>query len=104
MTYPLNIQNVGEDTYIVMSKGHHDVHEFMRAVRAEGYAWLLGMPQHVWMRAVPTRRDGYRFMYHKARPGSRGAFPCTYAWEDYGPTAYVAPDLPQPVQHPDQRT
>ncbi|KVD52493.1 hypothetical protein WM11_25760 [Burkholderia ubonensis] len=45
-TYPLDIQNVGDDTYIVMSKGHHDVHEFMRQVRADGFDWPLGMPKH----------------------------------------------------------
>ena len=27
--YPLDIESVGEDTYIVMSRGHHDVREFM---------------------------------------------------------------------------
>lgn len=99
MTYPLSIQSVGGDTYIVMSKGHHDPHEFMRAVRADGYTWPLGMPQHVWMRAVPMRRHG--IMYREAKPGARGAFPCTYAWEAHGDRAYVVPDA-QPVQQDDR--
>lgn len=92
MTHPLKIENVGEDTYILMSKGHHDLHEFMRAVREAGYDWPLGMPAHMWMRAVPTRDTGYRCKYVEATPGSRGAFPCTYAWEAYGPYAYAPPD------------
>ncbi|MEA3169392.1 MAG: hypothetical protein QOI97_2340 [Pseudomonas sp.] len=28
-TYPLAVESVGGDTYIVMSRGHHDVREFM---------------------------------------------------------------------------
>lgn len=27
--YPLDIESVGEDTYIVMSRGHHDLEQFM---------------------------------------------------------------------------
>lgn len=27
--YPLDVESVGSDTYIVMSKGHHDFTEFM---------------------------------------------------------------------------
>lgn len=99
MTYPLEIQNVGEDEYILMSKGHHDPHHFMRAVRDAGYDWPLGMPRHVWMRAVPTRIPGYRCMYHEVLPHARGAFPATVAWECYGEGMYVPPEqqnLPQP--------
>jgi hypothetical protein len=89
--YPLDIQNVGEDTYILMSKGHHDQHEFMRAARADGYNWPLGMPTHEWMRAVPAPKDsGFRCMYVEAKPGARGAWPCTYAREAYGDDRYEA--------------
>lgn len=86
--YPLCVENVGEDTYILMSKGHHDVHEFMRAVRAD-YSWPLGMPTHEWMRAVPAPKgSGYRCLYVEAKPHSRGAFPATYAREAYGEDRY----------------
>ena len=89
--YPLCVENVGEDTYILMSKGHHDVHEFMRAVRAEGYTWPLGMPTHEWMRAIPAPKDSdYRCLYVEAKPGARGAFPATYAREAYGEDRYEA--------------
>lgn len=82
-TYPLQIENVGEDTYIVMSRGHHDADEFMRAVRAAGYDWSLGKPSHRWMRSVPTRKEGYRCLYVEANEGARGAWPATYAHESY---------------------
>lgn len=88
--YPLDVENVGEDTYILMSKGHHDVHEFMRAVRA-GYSWPLGMPTHEWMRAIPApANSGYRCLYVEAKPGARGAFPATYVREAWGDDSYEA--------------
>lgn len=90
-THQLKIQNVGEDTYILMSKGHHDPHEFMRAARAAGYEWSLGMPTHEWTRAIPaTEESGYICMYVDAEPGARGAFPATYAREAYGDDRYEA--------------
>ena len=89
--YPLDIKNVGEDVYIVMSKGHHDPHEFMRAVRDAGYDWPLGKPTHEWMRAIPAPKDsGYSCLYVEAEPGSRGAFPATYSHEAYGDDMYDA--------------
>lgn len=89
--YKLDVENVGEDTYILMSRGHHDVHEFMRAVRADGYTWPLGMPTHEWMRAIPAPKDsGYRCLYVGAKPHARGAFPATYAREAYGDDRYEA--------------
>ncbi|KWI31966.1 hypothetical protein WT71_10500 [Burkholderia stagnalis] len=88
--YPLEIENVGGDTYIVMSKGHHDVHEFMKQVRADGYDWPLGMPQHVWMRIVPSRVPSVICRYVESCQGARGAFPCTYAWEAYNERRYEA--------------
>lgn len=88
--YPLSVENVGEDTYILMSKGHHDVHKFMRAVRAD-YQWPLGMPTHEWMRAIPAPKgSGYRCLYVEAKPGARGAFPATYAREAYNEDRYEA--------------
>jgi hypothetical protein len=95
--YPLDIVNAGEDTYIVMSKGHHDPHEFMRAVRAEGYEWPLGMPEHKWARAVPTKEAYRSCIYVFTEPHARGAFPATYSWEAYGDDRYevlVAPNGP----------
>lgn len=85
--YPLEIENAGEDDYIVMSRGHHDPHEFMRKVREEGFDWPLGMPTHRWVKMTPCR-NGY--LYHFVFKGTRGAFPATYAHEAYGEDRYEA--------------
>ena len=84
-TYPLDIQNVGGDTYILMSKGHHDPHEFMRKAREEGYSWPLGFPTHQWVKVTPAR-DGH--WYHLVPEGTKGAFPATYAHEAYNERRY----------------
>lgn len=88
-TYPLEIENAGQDTYIVMSRGHHDPHEFMKKVRADGYTWPLGMPSHHWVKSVPASRDsGYDRLFVFVEKGTRGAFPATYSHEAYGDETY----------------
>lgn len=87
--YPLEIENVGEDTCTVMSRGHHDPAEFMLAVRADGFDWPLGMPKHIWLRCVPPP-DGYATWYVEAKAGARGAFPATQCWEAYNDETYEA--------------
>ncbi|MDR6381780.1 hypothetical protein [Paraburkholderia caribensis] len=87
--YPLDIENVGEDTYIVMSRGHHDPHAFMRKVREEGYDWPLGMPSHRWVKMTPANDGGeHSCFYNFVDEGTRGAFPATYAHEAYGDDRY----------------
>lgn len=79
-TYPLEIESVGSDSYIVMSRGHHDIAAFMKAA-VEAYPdWRLGGPEQVWCKTTPTR-DGWR--YNFVKEGARGAWPATYCWE-YG--------------------
>lgn len=82
--YPLDVRSVGDDTYIVMSKGHHAPEAFMAAVRAEGYGWPLGRPEHKWVKAVPCRCGQHTCHYElrDEKPGP-GWFPATYAWEHY---------------------
>lgn len=84
-SYPLDIQNVGDDTYIVMSKGHHDPDEFMRAVREAGYDWPLGKPEHKWVKATPCPPScGEHTCHYTIEDEHRpGRFPATYAWEHY---------------------
>lgn len=90
-TYPLKIENVGEDTYILMSRGHHDPHEFMRQARADGYDWPVGMPKHYWTKRIPAApSSGYTCHYVIVDQGTRGAFPTTYAHEAYGADQYEA--------------
>ena len=88
--HPLDIENTSKDGYSVMSKGHHDPHEFMRAVRNAGYTWSLGMPVHKWVLAVPTKLDDRSCVYVFTEPHARGAFPATYAWEAHGEDRYEA--------------
>lgn len=88
-TYPLEIENVGEDTYTLMSRGHHDPHDFMRQVRADGYTWPLGMPKQIWLRCIPPP-TGYSTYYVEAKAGARGAFPATQCWEAYNDETYEA--------------
>lgn len=88
--YPLDVENVGSDTYIVMSRGHHDIHDFMSAVRQEGYTWPLGVPDHRWAKVVPDRTGDCAYKYCFVNEGARGAFPVTYAWEAYDKERYEA--------------
>lgn len=46
-SYLLEIENIGGDTYTLISRGHHDPAAFMVAVRKAAYDWPLGMPQHM---------------------------------------------------------
>lgn len=87
--YPLDLENVGGDVYSLMSRGHHDPHEFMRQVRADGYTWPLGMPKHIWLRSVRPPQ-GYSTWYVEASGPGRGAFPATQCWEEYSEDTYEA--------------
>jgi hypothetical protein len=95
-TYPLEIENCGEDTYILRSKGHHDPDEFMRAVRADGYDWPMGYPRHVWCKTVPvpsgnTDECGYYDAIYAIVPqGARGSYPITISQEAAGERLYEA--------------
>ncbi len=78
--YPLDIQNCsGDDCQTLMSKGHHDAAAFLAAAEEHWGAPLNGFdkPMHDWWRATPDSTGEYKFMYHPAKPGSRGAFPVT---------------------------
>lgn len=86
--YGLEIENVGEDVYILISRGHHDMHGFMRKVREEGYDWPLGVPKHVWMKTRPSRNSGYRCFFDVVPEGTRGAWPATHVQEAWGEDSY----------------
>lgn len=85
--YPLQIENVGEDTYILMSRGHHDIHEFMKEVR-EHYNWPLGVPKHLYVKAIPDNTGSRTCSYVFVDENTRGCFPVTYTWEAYGEYSY----------------
>lgn len=81
--YPLELVNVGEDTYCLMSKGHHDKAAFMAKVAEEYPGWPMGEPEHTWHRMMPDPSEEFAALYYPAEPGSRGAFPATWTTEDY---------------------
>lgn len=90
-TYPLEVESIGEDVYIVISKGHHDIHDFMRKVRAEGYNWPLGVPKHIYMKTRPARPgSGYNCFYDVVSKETRGAWPATHTQEAWNEDAYEA--------------
>jgi hypothetical protein len=82
MKYPLDVESVGEDTYIVMSRGHHDLEEFMAAAVESRPSWCLGGPVHVWVKTTPGHGTHDR-LYNFVKQGARGAWPATYCFE-YG--------------------
>jgi|GEM_PF-760154 len=95
-TYPLDVEQCGGDTYIVFSKGHHDPHEFMKAVREGGWAWPLGFPTYHWVKRVPVPAGHTEelgdcdWQYVFVKEGTRGAYPATYAHEAFGDDRYEA--------------
>lgn len=88
--YPLEVESIGEDVYIIISRGHHDIHEFMKTVRREGYDWPLGVPEHIWMKTRPSRDSQYHCFYDPVPEGTRGAWPATYVSEGGGEHSYEA--------------
>lgn len=88
MNYPLQVESIGSDTYIVISRGHHDIHAFMAAVR-EDYAWPLGVPRHIWMKTRPAPSgSGYGCFFDVVPEGTRGAWPATHAQEAWNVDRY----------------
>lgn len=81
-SYPLDITSVGEDTYIVMSRGHHDLEQFMVEAVKERPNWKLGGPIHVWCKTTPSNGT-YDSLYNFVLEGTRGSWPATYCFE-YG--------------------
>ncbi len=76
------------DEYIVMSRGHHDIHDFMKAVRADGYEYPLECLSIVGPRLSPIRLVSTATSFVFVEEGTRGAIPVTYAWETYGKEVY----------------
>ena len=79
--YPLEVESVGSDTYIVMSRGHHDLGAFMEAVNKDFESWNLKDPKQVWCKTVPDRSGRLKERYIIVNAGTRGAWPATYVWE-----------------------
>ena len=78
--YPLDICDVSINDHIVMSRGHHDIHEFMKAVREEGIEYQLCVPEHRWAKVVPDSTGEFNHIYVFVKESVRGSFPVTYSW------------------------
>ncbi len=91
-SYPLVIQACHtDDELIYMSKGHHDPHDFMRALREYGESGKLSTPTHHWVKTTPAPKGSdYTCLYNFVEQGCRGAFPATYSHE-YGADVYQEP-------------
>lgn len=76
--HPLDVQSVGSDQYIVMSRGHHDLEAFMAEAVKHFHGWFLGGPKHVWCKTTPTNEGS---AYNFVKEGTRGAWPATYCFE-----------------------
>lgn len=85
-TYPLEVQCLYTDdgTKMLMSKGHQDPAEFMKACE-EWYGGPLqswGKMRHGWGRTVPDSTGEYTSLMLPAKPHARGAYPTTTVIDD----------------------
>lgn len=87
--YPLEIKNVGEDVYQLMSKGHHDFDLFMQAVKESYPTWPMGKPEHSYVVRAPKK--GYACVYHPCDSIHQRAIPVTWTIEAYGDELYQHP-------------
>jgi hypothetical protein len=88
-SYPLEIENVGEDTYHFLSKGHHDFSDFMTEVKKRFSRWPMGHPYHAYVVRAP--RKGYSAFYYPCESTHPYAIPVTCTDEAYGDEQYTPP-------------
>lgn len=83
--HPLEVECLyTDDTKTLMSKGHHDPAEFMKACEF-WYGGPLkgwGKVRHGWGRTVPDSSGDYEFLMLPAKPHARGAYPVTTIIDD----------------------
>ena len=80
-SYPLDLINAGEDSYQLMSLGHHDIAEFGRVVLKEHPRWSMSIPEHGWYVRAP--KPGYSSYYYPCEKDHPKAVPMTFCREDY---------------------
>jgi hypothetical protein len=79
--YKIEIMSIGEDEYVLISKGHHEPQAFKQAVWIAGYKYPLREPEHLWCRCIPFDGGTSYWIQPKQKPGM---FPVTYCREAYG--------------------
>jgi len=84
--YQLDIENWGDDRYMLASKGHHDIEAFKaECIKEYGHIGEClrrnECPcEHLWYKRIPFK-DGYENYYVPVWEGARGAVPVTVWWE-----------------------
>lgn len=80
--HPLKLENWGDDSYLVMSRGHHDLDEFKRQVHKEyeHFGDFFQSAYHGYFKATP---HDFGTNYSPVGPSVRGAFPATVAQEGW---------------------
>lgn len=84
-SYPLDLENWGDDTYMVISRGHHDLDQFKKYVNEEYDSWgdFFEVAYHTYFKASPSKSPYSRCYYSPCSKNTRGAFPATVAQEGW---------------------
>lgn len=82
MTDKIILENWGDDSYMIIARGHHELPLFESKVREEYEHWgdFFECAYHTYFKATPTREGTY---YHPSSPGVKGAFKATVATEGW---------------------
>lgn len=83
--YPLELVCLhSDDCRTLVTKGHHDADEFLRACAKwnDGPIKGWGRVRHGWHRTVPDASGEYRTLMVTAKPYARGAYPTTLIVDD----------------------
>jgi len=84
------LENIGEDTYLIFSRGHHDLEAFTKYVKEEYSEWgnFFDVAYHHYYRKVGNQ---YGTWYEPCFPFTRGAFKVTVAQEGWSDnTQFIA--------------
>ena len=84
--YELDVMNWGDDRYMLVTKGHHDIEKFKEECKREyehiaDYIDKCGCQcEQLYYKTIPNKeyQSGYNVPVPK---GTRGAFPATAWWE-----------------------
>ena len=84
-TYPMVLENWGDDTYMVISRGHHDLDKFKKHVNEEYEEWgdFFEVAYHSYFKATPSKNPYSSCYYTPCTKDTRGAFPATVAQEGW---------------------
>lgn len=87
--YPLELENWGDDTYLVVSRGHHDLNLFKKHVNEEydSFGNFFEVGYHTYFKAIPSNSIYSNCLYIQCSKNTRGAFPATVAQEGWTQSA-----------------